>query len=626
MFSGWVLTVLVRGSLEGLFPSSQDGSIADRIAQQMNFSLGRFVGDSEKRSWKMSLPILFADLKDSGVGNVEVLLEYQLPFMSKRADVVLCGSNPKSKKPTVLVIELKQWTNAEPVVGTDDVFRVGGLGSALLLHPGEQVSAYCTHMQDMNRYFESEAALIKGAAYLHNADSKVVKDLFLKPQTDLSRLFTSDLRGEWLNFLKENISGDNASNVADGLIRGRLAPSKQLMETVAKEIKERKQYVLLDEQKVAYSLVMAAVEKARTSNKKTAVIVKGGPGSGKSVIALSLLGELSRLGYSAIHASGARAFRNSLRKVAGHRETRVKNMFQFFNSFMNTPANSIDVLLADEAHRIRETSNNRYTKREQRSTKHQVDELMEVARVPVFLLDQHQVVRPGEVGTAEYIEARAKEAGLDVEIVELEGQFRCGGSIAYEKWVLDLLQLSEIKADKWHGDENFAVESASSPEDLEARLARKNEEGFKGRMTAGFCWKWHEPEDSHELPLDVKIGNWHKPWNLKSDKGIGGFLSGELWAIDPKGFEQIGCVYTAQGFEYDWNGVIFGSDLVWRNDHWVGQKSETADPAMRGVEEGIFTQLVKNTYKVLLTRGLLGTYLYSVDKETQEYFESLLKK
>jgi ABC-type glutathione transport system ATPase component len=190
------------------------------------------------------------------------------------------------------------------------------------------------------------------------------------------------------------------------------------METVAKEIKERKQYVLLDEQKVAYSLVMAAVEKARTSNKKTAVIVKGGPGSGKSVIALSLLGELSRLGYSAIHASGARAFRNSLRKVAGHRETRVKNMFQFFNSFMNTPANSIDVLLADEAHRIRETSNNRYTKREQRSTKHQVDELMEVARVPVFLLDQHQVVRPGEVGTAEYIEARAKEAGLDVEIVE----------------------------------------------------------------------------------------------------------------------------------------------------------------------------------------------------------------
>ena len=143
-------------------------------------------------------------------------------------------------------------------------------------------------------------------------------------------------------------------------------------------------------------------------------------------------------------------------------------------------------------------------------------------------------------------------------------------------------------------------------------------------MTAGFCWKWHEPEDSEELPLDVKIGNWHKPWNLKSDKGIGGFLSGELWAIDPKGFEQIGCVYTAQGFEYDWNGVIFGSDLVWRNGNWVGQKSETADPAMRGVEEGIFTQLVKNTYKVLLTRGLLGTYLYSVDPETQEYFKGLL--
>lgn len=624
MLLGWVLTALVRGSLESLFSSSQDGSIADRIAQQMNFTLGRFVGESEMRSWKASLPVLFADLKDAGIGNVEILLEYQLPFMSKRADVILCGTHPKNNKPTVIIIELKQWTNAEPVAATDNVFRVGGLGSALLLHPGEQVSGYCTHLKDMNRFFESEAAVLMGAAYLHNANSQVVKELFFKPQTELSRIFTSDLRGEWINFLKGNISEINASSVADNLIRGRLAPSKQLMDTVAKEIKDRKQYVLLDEQKVAYSLVLAALEKARLNNQKTAVIVKGGPGSGKSVIALSLLGELSRLGYSAIHASGARAFRNSLRKVAGHREPRVKNMFQFFNSFMNTPVNSIDVLLADESHRIRMTSNNRYTKRDLRSTKHQVDELLDVARVPVFLLDQHQVVRPGEVGTAEYIEAHAKEKGLNVELVELEGQFRCGGSLAYEKWVLDLLQLSETEVEKWHGDENFAVEVAKSPEDLEARLAKKNSEGFKGRITAGFCWKWHEPDNDEQLPLDVKIDTWHKPWNLKSNRGIGGFLSGELWAIDPKGFEQIGCVYTAQGFEYDWNGVIFGPDLVWREGQWVGQKNESADPAMRGIEEKIFTQLVKNTYKVLLTRGLIGTYLYSVDTETQNYFESLL--
>ena len=619
------MSVLVRGSLEGLMPSVQDGSIVERIAQQMNFTLGRFVGESEKRSWKASLPVLFADLKDAGIGNVEVLIEYQLPFMSKRADVIICGTHPTKNKPSVIVIELKQWTNAELIEGTEEVFRVGGLGNAFLLHPGEQVEAYCTHLFDMNRFFESESALIKGAAYLHNADSKIVKDLFNKTQTDKSRVFTADQRNSWLQFLKDNISGKDASQVADHLIQGRLAPSKQLMDTVAKEIKERKQYVLLDEQKVAYSLVMRAVEIARTKNKKTTVIVKGGPGSGKSVIALSLLGELSRKGYSTIHASGARAFRNSLRKIAGHRETRVKNMFQFFNSFMSTPANSIDVLLADEAHRIRQTSNNRYTRRENRSNKHQVDELLEVARVPVFLLDQHQVVRPGEVGTAEYIQARAELNGIEVDIVELEGQFRCGGSIAYEKWVIDLLQLSEAKPSQWHGDKNFQVEIANSPEDLETKLAKKNAEGYKGRITAGFCWKWNEPSDDEHLPLDIKIGDWHKPWNLKTDKGIGGFLSGELWAIDPKGFEQIGCVYTAQGFEYDWNGVIFGPDLVWRNGKWIGQKSETADPAMRAVEGEIFTQLVKNTYKVLLTRGLVGTYIYSVDKETQEFLKSVLK-
>ena len=110
---------------------------------------------------------------------------------------------------------------------------------------------------------------------------------------------------------------------------------------------------------------------------------------------------------------------------------------------------------------------------------------------------------------------------------------------------------------------------------------------------------------------------------MKGDRGVGEYLSGELWAIDPKGFDQIGCVYTAQGFEYDWNAVIFGSDLVWRAGAWVGDRSGSRDPAMRGITPEHFETLVKNTYKVLLTRGLVGTILYSVDEETQEHFRTL---
>jgi hypothetical protein len=299
-------------------------------------------------------------------------------------------------------------------------------------------------------------------------------------------------------------------------------------------------------------------------------------------------------------------------------------MFSYFNSFMTVEPNSLEVLICDEAHRIRETSANRYTKADNRTGTPQVNELLRTARVPVFFLDSHQVVRKGELGTPEYIEKSASDLGIKTYRVDLDGQFRCGGSRLYENWILGLLDLNDQTPSIWEEDLNFKVSVVDSPEEMESVLTQKLKEGYKARMTAGFCWTWNDPEGNGTLPLDVKIGTWQKPWNVKGDRGVGGYMSGELWAIDPKGFDQIGCVYTAQGFEYDWNGVIFGPDLVWRNGQWLGVIAGSKDPAMRGVSQEAFDQLVRNTYKVLLTRGLSGTLVYSVDPETQEYLKKLI--
>jgi hypothetical protein len=299
-------------------------------------------------------------------------------------------------------------------------------------------------------------------------------------------------------------------------------------------------------------------------------------------------------------------------------------MFSYFNSFMTTDPNSLDVIVCDEAHRIRETSANRYTKAELRTGKPQLHELLSVARVPVFLLDSNQVVRKGETGTPEYIEEEAKNLGLQTIRVDLDGQFRCGGSRLYENWISGLLQLDGDKAFPWEKDSNFQVEVLRSPEEMEEKLRLKNQEGYKARITAGYCWTWNDPKSDGTLPNDVVVGTWAKPWNVKSDRSVGGYLSGELWAIDPKGFDQIGCVYTVQGFEYDWNGVIIGPDLVWRNDRWVAVPSGSKDPAMRGIDSSNYERLIKNTYKVLFTRGLMGTYLFSTDPETQNYLVNLL--
>jgi hypothetical protein len=469
---------------------------------------------------------------------------------------------------------------------------------------------------------------VAAIAYLHNATEHGVRALRDRHPTEHIRMFTGEKKGDLIAFLRQRLDptvpGTQAADYFLGLKSG---PSRQLLAVAASEIRDREQFVLLDQQRVAYDIVLHEVERAREADTKSIVVVTGGPGTGKSVIALSILGELARQGRAVLHATGSQSFTKTLRKVAGKGSTRVQSMFKYFNSFMEAERNSLDVLILDEAHRIRETSENRYTKAAHRTGRPQLDELIAAARVPVFLLDENQVVRPGELGTVEEIESFAVGLGLRVHRISLDDQFRCGGSEAYVRWVQQLLGLLPGGAVQWDGDEAFSVDVVASPEEMEARLSVKAEQGFSARMTAGFCWPWSEPERDGQLVPDVVIGEWQRPWNVKGERAVGGAPPSALWATDPAGFGQVGCIYTAQGFEYDWNGVIFGPDLVWRTDRWIAVRSASKDPAFRSagkVPEEEFDRLIRNVYKVLSTRGMMGTLLYSVDPETNRYLRSLV--
>jgi hypothetical protein len=598
-------------------------TLVEKLSAQMLFQMGNSPSPAERRSWENSLVEISELFIQCGLGDVNLLVEYQLPYSSKRIDVIALGSSPKNETPTVIAIELKQWSNASLIEGALDSLKIDSYGNTPILHPAVQVSRYCEYLSDFNRYVSHENTNLFGIAYLHNWMDTNNLALDLIQPTSHGMLFTGNQKNKLKEFLTARISPKFSDQVTDDFLNSKIAPTKQLMQLAAEEVKNREQFRLLDEQQIAYSMVMKALRDAETSNTKTAVIITGGPGTGKSVIALSLLGELSRRGKTTLHATGSKAFRNSLRKIAGARSPQVQKLFSYFNSFMSAERNSLDVIICDEAHRIRETSANRYTKADLRTGMPQLHELLNVARVPVFLLDSNQVVRKGETGTPNYIEEEARELGLKVIRVDLDGQFRCGGSRLYETWLNGFLNLDHSEKVTWTKDPNFMVLVAGSPEKIESKLRQFESEGYKSRITAGYCWTWNDPNEDGSLPNDVKIGNWSKPWNVKGDRGVGGYLSGELWAIDPKGFDQIGCVYTAQGFEYDWNAVIFGPDLVWRSGTWVADRSGSKDPAMRGIAPDHFETLVKNTYKVLLTRGLVGTLIYSVDEETQQYFESL---
>jgi hypothetical protein len=313
--------------------------------------------------------------------------------------------------------------------------------------------------------------------------------------------------------------------------------------------------------------------------------------------------------------------------VAGRGSTRTQRLFKYFNTFIDAERNGLDVLILDEAHRIRETSANRYTKAQSRTGRPQVDELISAARVPVFLLDEHQVVRPGELGTVSDIEAHARGLGLAVQKISLNDQFRCGGSEAYLDWVRRLLGLSAGGPSPWPGDPAFAVQLAESPQELEQALRSRLNAGYGARMTAGFCWPWSPPRADGSLVSDIVIGSWARPWNLKSERAVGGAPPSSLWATEPAGFGQVGCVYTAQGFEYDWNGVLIGPDLVWRDHGWVAVRSASKDPDFRSrtaVGDLEFGRLIRNVYKVLLTRGMIGTVICSTDEETRAMLRSLV--
>lgn len=611
-------------------PSRVEEQLAKLLAHE-----GVYVGPGERRSWRHSVPALTRDLKDAGLGDVEVILEHRLPLTSKRTDVILAGVHPKTGQHSYVVVELKQWGRATRYEDSDTLVEVEGARYRHSLHPSHQVAAYVEYIRDFVSALAETPEQIHGVAYLHNATDFGVADLLDPSAVALAPIFTGEQRGRFIDHLKTMLApGLPGTDAADRLLGSHVRPSKQLMALAAEEIRHREQFVLLDEQRVAHDLVLRAVEKARRADSKEVVLVTGGPGSGKSVIALSLLGELARKGRSAVHATGSRSFTITLRKVAGKGSTRTQQLFKYFNNFMDAEKNGLDVLILDEAHRIRETSVNRYTRKEVREqARPQIDELLDASRVPVFLLDQNQVVRPGELGTPADIKAAAAARGFTVHQVDLDAQFRAGGSAAYIQWVERLLGLRDPDAGPvaWEGDENFDVDVADSPEELEARLQAYRTQGYGARITAGYAWPWSDPRDDGSLVPDVKIGGWQRPWNLRGDRAVGGAPPSALWATDPAGFGQVGCVYTAQGFEYDWNGVIIADDLVWRSaanggrGGWVAQRQHSRDPVFtKRTADADVDRLIRNTYKVLLTRGMVGTLIYSTDAETREMLARLV--
>ncbi len=611
----------------------RENTISDIMSDNYRARLGKSPGAPEFTSWQNSLSRVRDLLEIGSIHDSFVALEYEVPYNQSRLDCLLFGKG-KNNISNIVLIELKQWSDVKalPEEGNFVETYTGGR-ERIVPHPSQQVKGYHNYMQGFVEEFEKEPTLsLFSCAYCHNysrTESKGLHNTIYKDLIAEFPLFTKEdtkLFGIKIRELLENGSGFEIFN---RFMQSRLHPSKKLLENVHKIIKNDVVFSLLNEQLVAKNLIWARYRQSEKKHDKSAIIVHGGPGTGKSVIALNILAEAAIRKKNVLYGCKSKPFTSGLQKLVGRGgEIMFSNLYRFIPS--RTKENEFDILLIDEAHRIEKNSNHQYTKPADRTDMPQMDQLVRCAKTTVFFIDDRQNVRSSEVGNSSLIKEAASKYGAGVYEVTLETQYRCMGSNDYLLWVESVLGYSEEKR-ILRKEEQFDFRIFDSPlEIMDILKEKEREKSNSARMVAGFCWPWSSKLDSNgELIKDVRIGDFDMPWEThdKITSIPKGYVRWYEWAYRTEGIKQVGCIYTAQGFEFDYIGVIIGNDLCVNKSTGLlcTDINATKDPMLKRSPDN-FDRHVRNIYRTLLTRGMKGCYVYFTNKETERYFTERFEK
>jgi DUF2075 family protein len=619
---------LYEGTTQDFVGDTTTNQIADKLQSGFEEYYGRRVNPRELASWRNSLQFLKNVVERAGLVDNTIILEYELPYSTNRIDCILFGLGTNESE-NVVLLELKQWEKVKDCDIEGNVMTFVGGGERMVEHPSYQVQGYHFYLKDFMEIFQEGGIDLDSCVYCHNY-SKSPNDVLFLPKfqkvLDKFPVYTKEDFEGLSQFIKSKLSKGHGLELLNRFKSSNIKPSKKLVDVTASMIEGQSVFNLIDEQIVANNTIIDRAKKCSKLKTKSVIIIKGGPGTGKSVIALNALAELLSKGLTVFHATGSRSFTITLRKIVGNR---VAHLFKYFNSFKDHKENEIKILICDEAHRIRKTSVDRYTPKRLRTGKPQIEELIGVAKVSIFFIDDWQVVTPQEIGTSNLIKETAQKYGAEIFEFELKTQFRCSGSDGFLNWVDNTLAVRETANRFLTKNEKMEFKIFDSPQALYEAIKEKNmEKPNSARLVAGFCWPWSSPKSDGTLVEDVVIGDFKMPWEGKPGKKLAkGIPEAALWAYDPQGVNQIGCIYTIQGFEFEYVGVIIARDLVYNKQRkeWVGNRKESSDPKLRGLSDEEFLKYAKNVYRVLLTRGMKGCYVHFLDKETEEFFRSTIQ-
>lgn len=586
--------------------------------------LGRKVGASELSSWRSSLVSMGRVLLDDGIpADAGVAIEYNIPQSGKRVDFILTGL-AEDNSPKVIIVELKQWTTSKLTPFDGVVSTYTGGGHRDVSHPSYQAWSYAALLDGFNEAIQEGGVTLQPCAYLHNyLPDGVIKHDFYAAYIERAPVFLEgdEERDKLRAFIKQHVKYGDSIELLYKIENGRIRPSKMLADSLLKMLKGQAEFVLIDDQKVVYESALAAARHAEP-HKKQVVIVEGGPGTGKSVVAINLLVALTKTGqncrYVSKNAAPRAVYESKL--VKDFKKSVISNFFSGSGAFVGKDPSIFDTLIVDEAHRLNEKGG-LYGNRGE----NQIKELINAANCIVFFLDEDQRVTLKDIGGKAAITSWAEKAGAKVSVMELASQFRCNGSDGYLAWLDNTLNVRPT-ANPMLEPATFDFQVFDSPIELHKRIVEKNKVNNKARVVAGYCWKWPSKKQPEAFDVVIAEHGFRKRWNLTKDSS--------LWIVAPDSVEEIGCIHTCQGLEVDYIGVIVGDDLVVRNGEVVCQpeKRASSDKSISGWKKLLKDKpvegkhqldlIIKNTYRTLMTRGMKGCYIYCTDKETADYFRS----
>ena len=605
----------------------EEDSLAPKIQQTILEKMGRRTPDSEFRSWENSMKNMFIVISDSQIPDDSgIAIEYNIPQTAKRVDFIISGYD-KDNHPSIVVIELKQWETLKAIAGVDALVETyTGGANRRVVHPSYQAWSYAQLIKDYNSTVQDREIQVRPCAYLHNyartENDPIDSDWYDDYQNE-APAFTKGQNAKLREYIKKSIvKGDN-KEILYYVDNGKIRPSKSLQDSIAKMMKGNPEFIMIDEQKVVYEEVLRLSGLCQKDGRKRTIICQGGPGTGKTVIAVNLLAELTQRNQLVQYVSKNSAPRDVyLRKLKGsYKMSSVNNMFKSSGSFVDAPENMAGTLLVDEAHRLNEKSGLYHNQGE-----NQIKELIHSSLCSVFFIDEDQRVTMDDIGSVDQIKRWAREADSQVYEMELVSQFRCNGSNGYLAWLDDVLQIHETANYDLEGID-FDIRICDTPGEVRDLIFEKNRDTNRARILAGYCWKWNKQESNNTEYHDIKIGDFEMSWNLNG---------GEPFAVSDTSVNEIGCIHTSQGLEFDYVGVIIGDDIRYSNGKVVTDytKRASTDQSIKGLKKldkenpeeakKRADEIIRNTYRTLLTRGMKGCYIYCVDPELEKYLKDRL--